>query len=97
MSNDKQTKINLLLQKWPKGTVATNAWLAENGVNASLKKRYVQTNWLQPIGTGAAIRAGDQIDWKGGVVCYPDSIALSGTCGWQDSPRASRVRTLYPF
>ncbi len=67
MSKDKQTKINLLLQKWPKGTVATNSWLAENGVNNSLKKRYVKTGWLQPIGAGAVIRAGDQIDWQGGL------------------------------
>ncbi len=36
-------KINDLLQHWPKGTVATSAWLKEQSINSLLKQKYEQT------------------------------------------------------
>ena len=61
------SKINQLLQQWPKGTVATASWLLNNGVYRQLARRYVASGWIHPLGGGAFLRAGDSVDWFGGV------------------------------
>ena len=49
----KGTKINRLIQAWPKGTVKTSAELADLGVSNSLTQRYIKERWLAPVGRGA--------------------------------------------
>lgn len=70
-------KINRLLQKWPKGTVATNPWLEQNGVSRSLVQSYEAGGWVQRIGYGAVIRAGDDVRWQGGVFALQTQGSLS--------------------
>src|SRR5690606_927910 len=62
---------------WPKGTVATYAWLEQHGVTRQLASHYRQSQWLETIGRGAFIRRGDKVDWAGGLYALqrdPDCI-----------------------
>ena len=65
MSTTKGTKINRLLASIPKGIVLTTSWLKTKGYSSDLLKRYRSSDWLESIGTGANIRAGDSIEWSG--------------------------------
>jgi len=67
MSTDNQTKINLLLQSQPPGVVFLASWLEANGYSRDLQRRYIGSGWLKPIGRGALIRQGQEIDWKGAL------------------------------
>ncbi len=66
-TNPNGTKINRLMRKWPKGTIATQGWLEQQGVYRQLTSCYIKSCWLNRIGRGVFIRADDQIDWTGGV------------------------------
>lgn len=61
------TKVNRLLQAWPKGTVATTAWLRSQGISRQLAARYQQAQWITPLGKGAFARTGDSVDWTGAL------------------------------
>lgn len=58
-------KLNQILKKWPAGTVTTQSWLAEQGVSPQLTRRYRTSGWIERVGRGAYVRAGDQVKWKG--------------------------------
>jgi hypothetical protein len=60
-------KINHLLANWPSGVVTTQAWLHQQGVGPNLIQKYQQTGWVERVGHGAWKRAGESIDWHGGV------------------------------
>jgi hypothetical protein len=67
MSISSATKINHLLQAWPTGTVGLSAWLEENDVFPPLQQYYRKSGWLDAVGEGAFKRAGDAVDWLGGL------------------------------
>ena len=67
MSTSNQTKINQLLNATPQGAVLLSAWLARQGYSPDLQKRYRKSNWLESIGTGAMVRAGDSPDIYGAL------------------------------
>ena len=59
MNTDKSTKINQLLQKFPSGSLFFSSWMKENGISYELQRRYRDSEWLMPIGTGVMIRTGE--------------------------------------
>lgn len=67
MSSHNRSKINLLLRSWPRGTVAVQSWLKTQGVYRQLADAYRKTAWLERVGRGAFIHAGDSVDWTGGL------------------------------
>ncbi len=67
MDSRNSSKINLLLKSWPRGTVAVQFWLKTQGVYRQLAEVYRKTTWLERIGRGAFIHAGDSVDWTGGL------------------------------
>jgi hypothetical protein len=67
MSSENTSKINQLLSSQPLGVVMQSFWLAEQGYSLDLQKRYRNSNWLKSIGTGAMIRAGDQVSYEGAI------------------------------
>ena len=71
------TKINRLLQQWPPGTVATSRWLQTQGVGPDLLDGYRKSGWVTSIGWGAAVRAGDTVQWPGAVQALQRQLALS--------------------
>ncbi|MDF1571094.1 MAG: type IV toxin-antitoxin system AbiEi family antitoxin domain-containing protein [Bacteroidales bacterium] len=59
MSTYTSSKINLLLQKLPSGALFFSSWMKENGISYELQRRYRDSAWLKPFGTGVMIRAGE--------------------------------------
>lgn len=67
MSSVKQSKINKLLQSTPPGVVMLSSWLKNQGYSFDLQKRYRKSGWLESVGSGAMIRAGDGVGYEGGL------------------------------
>lgn len=61
------TKLNQVFAKWPAGTVALQRRLSAQGVNHDLTRQYVRSGWLVPIGHGAYLKAGDDVEWQGAL------------------------------
>ncbi|MBX7060832.1 MAG: type IV toxin-antitoxin system AbiEi family antitoxin [Pyrinomonadaceae bacterium] len=51
----------------PSGVVFQSKWLSDQGYSGHLQKKYRQSNWLVSIGSGAMIRAGDQVGYEGAI------------------------------
>lgn len=75
-NNVKPQKLRVLLEAWPKGTVAVQAWLSSRGVSRFLAKRYQQYRWVQRIGGGAYVRPSDSVDWTGGLYAVQTLLGL---------------------
>ena len=77
MDRQNRSIINNLLRNWPKNTVAVYAWLEEQGVYRQLAGRYVKSGWIERIGQGAFKRAGETIDWSGGLYTLQTQLGMS--------------------
>lgn len=77
MSLPIESKLNFLLQNWPKGTVVVDSWLKKMGVYKQLKQKYIRSKWLKSIGRGAVSRVGDSIDWKGGLYAIQTQMSTA--------------------
>jgi len=77
MTPTKGTKINRLLQRWPRGTVATQSWLTTQGISSDLARWYVSAGWLVRVGPRAFLQAGDEIDWRGGLYAMQSQLGMS--------------------
>ncbi len=77
MSLENEAKINKLLKDWPAGTVFLSSWLADNGVSNQLLNQYKKSNWVSSVGSGAVIRAGDDVDYHGGIYALQNQAGLS--------------------
>lgn len=62
-----RNKLNTLLQKWPNGGIVTAEWLDSIGIYKQLRKKYIDSHWIEPFGHGAFKRAGDSISWAGAL------------------------------
>lgn len=72
----KETKINTLLQKLPKNTVAVFPWLKKNGISKPLAQYYKKSGWLESFGAGAFIRKGDIVNEFGSLFALQKSLKL---------------------
>ncbi|MCL5028278.1 MAG: type IV toxin-antitoxin system AbiEi family antitoxin [Bacteroidetes bacterium] len=61
------SKINQLINSWPKGSVKLSLELTKKGYPPDLIKIYVQSGWLEPIGYGVYKLASDSVEWYGGI------------------------------
>lgn len=77
LSLQKRNKLNQLLREWPAGTIATQVWLEKRGVSRQLSHSYKERAWIDSIGQGAFIRAGDKVDWKGGLYSLQHQLNLN--------------------
>ena len=77
MSLENQSKLNKLLRDWPAGTVYLSSWLADNGISNQLLNQYKKSNWVESVGKGAVIRAGDKVDYLGGLYALQTQGGLS--------------------
>jgi len=65
---DKETKINLLIQSLPRGSVLLPSWLLSQGYSYELQQSYRKSNWLKSIGKGAMIKSGDPFVLTGALL-----------------------------
>jgi hypothetical protein len=77
MSAEKQIKINQLLRLQPPGAVFLSAWLTKQDYSLGLLKRYRNSHWLESIGTGAMIRAGDSVNYEGAIYALQNQAGLT--------------------
>lgn len=77
MAGHNGSKINQLLKRWPRGTVAVNPWLEKHGIYRQLIDQYQKTAWLQRIGTGAFTHLNDKVDWSGGLYTIQTQLKLA--------------------
>lgn len=61
------SKLNELLMRWPKGTVAVQHWFQEQGISRQLADKYCRSKWMERIGQGAYTRTGDKVEVLGAV------------------------------
>jgi len=74
-------KLNHLLQALPRGSVVTSARLRDLAVSPQLAKRYVDNGWLVRLGKGAFARAGDRIEWLGGLYALQTQLCRTVRVG----------------
>lgn len=79
MSTENMTKINRLLGTLPNGVVLLSSSLALQGYSLNLQRRYRDSHWLESIGHGAMIRAGDQVGYDGAMYALQEA-------GWSIHP-----------
>jgi hypothetical protein len=77
MSVPSETKINLLLQGWPLGTVSATSWLNQKGYSNQLLNRYKKSRWLESFDTGAIKRVGDSVTYEGAIYTLQHQLDLS--------------------
>lgn len=51
----------------PNGVVYTSAWLQKQGYSLELQRKYRESGWLESLGSGAQIKAHDDVDFLGAV------------------------------
>jgi len=59
MNTNTPTKINLLLQKVPRGGLFLASWMYKNGISRELQRHYKKSQWLTHIDTGIMARTGE--------------------------------------
>lgn len=70
-------KLCSLLSAWPSGVVGVQPWLQEKQIYRQLSNHYAANGWLKKIGSGAYIRAGENVTWQGGVYALQQGLNLS--------------------
>jgi hypothetical protein len=76
MSRENGGKLNRLLAHWPTQAIFACSWLFEEGFGYDLLAKYRNSGWLKPIGHGAVARAGDRVDWTGGLYALQIQLKL---------------------
>jgi len=71
------SKINQVLSKWPKGTVATQAWLNQLGVSSKLADWHVGSGWLMRFGSRAFTQPGDKVGWQGALYALQNQLGMT--------------------
>ena len=70
------SKINQIIKAWPNGTVAVLPWLEKHGAYQQLVHEYEKTAWLSRVGQGAYSKAGDKVQWTGGLYAIQEQLKL---------------------
>lgn len=73
----KQTKINKLINHWPRGVVYASSWLHQQGYGYDLIRSYKKNNWVFTIGDNAIARVGDKVSWEGGLYALQKHLGLN--------------------
>jgi len=58
-----------------------SAWLNKQGYSGDLQKKYRKSGWLESIGTGAMIRAGDRVSYEGALYALQKELGMSAHIG----------------
>ncbi len=76
-----ERKLNRLLETWVPGTVLTQRRLDELGIYRQLVGKYVQHGWVRKLGVGAYARAGDEVNWRGGLYALQTQLGMTAHVG----------------
>jgi len=76
MTSRNRNKLNQLLNSWPRGSVASYAWLDQLEISRQLVDQY-RKKWVHSIGRGAIVRNGDKVAWAGGLFAIQKQLKLN--------------------
>lgn len=76
MTSEKRNILNQLLQVWPHGSVAVTSWLKSQGASQQLVHKYEKSGWVRRVARGAYVRAGDEVDWSGGLNAVQNQLDI---------------------
>ncbi|MDZ4676374.1 MAG: type IV toxin-antitoxin system AbiEi family antitoxin domain-containing protein [Oligoflexia bacterium] len=91
MDRQNRTKLNQLLQNWPRGSVAPTSWLLRQGISRQLLDRYEQYGWVTRVAKGVVIRKGEDVSWVGVMLALQEFLEMSV---WVGGKTALRLRGL---
>jgi hypothetical protein len=77
MSKEIKSKINRLVNQWPRGTVSAASYLNRLGFGHDLLVRYKKSGWIQSFGRGAYILYGDKVKWAGAIYALQSQLDLN--------------------
>ena len=97
MTGRNRTKINKLLQIWPRGTVAVQSWLEEQEVYRQLADVYCQNKWLLRIDHGVYQQAGDAVEWPGAIYALQHQLKLKVHIGTITALELNSASHYIPF
>jgi hypothetical protein len=81
MGNEKTSKINQLISKWPRGTVATASHLKQHRFTYDLLTKYRRSGWIKSFGQGAYILLEDRVEWPGALYAVQSQLELEVHAG----------------
>lgn len=64
------------MTEWPAGTVTVQPWLEKRGIYRQLAHTYVKGGWLNQLTRGAYSRAGETVNWMGGLYAIQKQLGL---------------------
>lgn len=67
MTTNKDTKLRKLFKVLQQGNVVTIPLLESLGISDNLRKYYLESGWLESLGSGAYKKPGDQVKWQGAL------------------------------
>ncbi len=70
------TKLCKLISEWPAGTIGMQVRLNKLQIYKQLSNKYAASGWLQKIGVGAYVRAGEKATWQGGIYAMQQDLGL---------------------
>jgi len=77
MSKEIKSKINRLVNQWPRGTVSAASYLNTLGFSHNLLVRYKKSGWIQSFGRGAYILYEDKVEWPGAIYALQSQLGLN--------------------
>ena len=63
----KKSKLNKIMQEFPKSLVLLPSWLVSKGYPYELQQQYRKNNWLRSIGKGAMVKSDDHLLLSGAL------------------------------
>ena len=89
------TKINHLINIWPKGTVKTVKELHELGYSPQLLKSYANSNWIELVSKGIYKLSGDEFIMARFVVWNAKKKRFKSTCRCENRIDLERICSIY--
>ena len=71
------SKINKLINEWPKGAIFTSLYLQKKGISNNLIYRYKKNHWVEQVGHSAYKLFNDSIEWFGAIYALQTQLGLS--------------------
>lgn len=97
MTDENRAKLNQLLKLWPSKAICLSSWLGEKGISQPLTFTYLQSGWLEKVGSGAFKRAGEEVDWPSGLHAMQKQASLNIHLGGKSALQFQGYGHYLPF
>lgn len=81
MATQNETKLKTLFKLLQQNNVLTASLLDVNGISRHLRKYYLESGWLEPIGRGVYKKPNDTIEWQGAVNAIQKQLDIKVNVG----------------